>query len=50
MHEYLKNSGFIRIEVINKENSDDIIRGWNFGSGVERAVFSAYVKAVKPEK
>jgi len=42
-------AGFTAIVIQNKENSDEIIRNWNFGEGVEKMVFSAYVKAVKPE-
>jgi arsenite methyltransferase len=48
LKEILKKSGFTDIVIQNKENSDDIIRSWNFGEGVERMVFSAYIKATKP--
>jgi hypothetical protein len=44
----LAKAGFTDITVLNKDNSDEIIRSWNFGEGVEKMVFSAYVKAVKP--
>ena len=44
----LKKAGFINIEIENKENSDEIIKSWNFGDGVETMVFSAYIKARKP--
>ncbi|MEW6108213.1 MAG: hypothetical protein AB1632_03450 [Nitrospirota bacterium] len=44
----LKKAGFIDIVIENKDNSDEIIRNWNFGEGVEKMVFSAYIKAKKP--
>jgi len=31
----------------DKEKSDEIIRSWNFGEGVQNMVFSAYVQARK---
>jgi len=48
MKRLLEETGFTGIQFIDKENSDDIIRNWNFGEGVEKAVFSVYIKAVKP--
>jgi hypothetical protein len=45
---YLETAGFTDIQIFNKENSEEIIRNWNFGEGVEKAVFSAYIKARKP--
>ncbi len=48
MREYLERAGFTGIQFIDKENSEEIIRSWNFGEGVEKAVFSAYIKATKP--
>jgi arsenite methyltransferase len=44
----LEKSGFIEIHIENKDNSDEIIKSWNFGEGVEKMVFSAYIKARKP--
>ncbi|HMK50841.1 MAG TPA: hypothetical protein VK435_12360 [Thermodesulfovibrionales bacterium] len=44
----LKESGFVDIVIEAKENSDEIIRSWNFGKGVEQMVFSSYIKARKP--
>jgi len=44
----LRKSGFTDILIEDKENSEEIIKGWNFGEGVERMVFSAYIKARKP--
>lgn len=44
----LDNTGFADISFIDKENSEEIIRNWNFGEGVEKAVFSVYIKAFKP--
>ena len=44
----LRKSGFTDILIEDKENSEEIIKGWNFGEGVEKMVFSAYIKARKP--
>jgi hypothetical protein len=49
LEEILKKAGFRDVVIQNKDNSDDIIRSWNFGEGVEKMVFSAYIKATKPE-
>ena len=40
-------AGFTEIVIEDKDNSDEIIRSWNFGEGVEKMVFSAYIKAQK---
>jgi hypothetical protein len=48
LKEILTKAGFIDVEIRDKENSDEIIKGWNFGQGVEKMVVSAYIKAVKP--
>jgi arsenite methyltransferase len=45
----LENAGFMEIEIQDKDNSDEIISSWNFGEGVEKMVFSAYIKAKKPD-
>lgn len=50
LKEILEKAGFTDIVVQNKDNSDEIIRSWNFGEGVEKMVFSAYIKATKPKK
>jgi hypothetical protein len=44
----LEKAGFTDIAIQDKDNSDEIIRSWNFGEGVEKMVFSAYIKAVRP--
>jgi hypothetical protein len=44
----LQKAGFAKTIIKEKEKSDELIRGWNFGEGVENMVFSAYVKAKKP--
>jgi arsenite methyltransferase len=44
----LEKAGFTDITIEKKEKSDEIIRSWNFGEGVEKMVFSAYIKARKP--
>jgi hypothetical protein len=46
--EILERAGFGGIVIQNKDNSDEIIKSWNFGEGVEKMVFSAYVLAVRP--
>jgi arsenite methyltransferase len=45
----LEKAGFVDILIEDKDNSDEIIKNWNFGEDVERMVFSAYIKARKPE-
>jgi hypothetical protein len=44
----LSNLGFQNITITPKEQSEEIIRGWNLGEGAERFAFSAYIQAVKP--
>lgn len=44
----LQAAGFTDITIRDKEKSDEIIKGWNFGEGVEHMVFSAYIRAKKP--
>ena len=44
----LSNAGFTDILIEDKENSDEIIKSWNFGEGTERMVFSAYIRAIRP--
>lgn len=44
----LEKAGFTDILIEEKEKSDEIIKSWNFGEGVEKMVFSAYIKARKP--
>jgi arsenite methyltransferase len=46
----LEEAGFTDILIEGKGKSDEIIKSWNFGEGVERTVFSAYIKAKKPAK
>lgn len=48
LKEIMTKAGFVDITVEDKKNSDEIIKGWNFGEGVEKMVFSAYIKAFKP--
>jgi arsenite methyltransferase len=44
----LTDLGFKDITIRPKEQSKEIIRGWNISKGAEDIVFSAYVQAVKP--
>jgi hypothetical protein len=43
----LSDLGFKEITISRKEQSEDIIRGWNVSEGAEKVVYSAYVQAVK---
>jgi thermostable 8-oxoguanine DNA glycosylase len=44
----LSDVGFQDIAIIDKQNSDEIIKSWKFGEGVEKMVVSVYIKATKP--
>jgi arsenite methyltransferase len=44
----LTDLGFKDITIKPKEQSRDIIQGWNISEGAEDVVFSAYIQAVKP--
>lgn len=44
----LGTAGFVDITIKDKEKSDEIIKGWNFGEDVKDMVFSAYIRARKP--
>jgi hypothetical protein len=44
----LKKAGFTDMLFLDKHNSDEIIKSWKFGEGVEKMVVSAYIKATKP--
>ena len=46
----LSAAGFQGIDIVPKEQSDEIIKGWNVGEGAEKAVFSAYIRAHKPSE
>ena len=48
LKEILSGAGFAEVVIKDKNNSDEIIRSWNFGEGVEKMVFSAYITALKP--
>lgn len=48
LQKLLSNAGFAEIVIQDKDNSDEIIKSWNFGEGVEKMVFSAYIQAKKP--
>jgi hypothetical protein len=40
--------GFEHILITRKDNSEEIIEGWNVAPGAEQLVFSAYIRATKP--
>jgi hypothetical protein len=42
--------GFEDVSITKKENSEEIIKSWNFKEGTEHFVFSAYITATKPIK
>jgi len=44
----LSDLGFDSVTIREKEQSHEIIRGWNVAEGAEKVVFSAYIQAVKP--
>ena len=48
LKDILGKAGFVYIVIRAKENSDEIIKSWDFGEGVEKMVFSAYITASKP--
>jgi hypothetical protein len=43
----LTDLGFKQIEIIPKEKSKEIVKGWNIGEAAN-VVFSAYIRAEKP--
>jgi hypothetical protein len=45
----LEKAGFTDIVIDEKQNSDEIIKSWKFGEGVEKMVVSAYIRATKPQ-
>jgi hypothetical protein len=45
----LSNLGFVEIQIVRKEKSDQIIQAWNVADGAENVVFSAYIHARKPQ-
>jgi hypothetical protein len=44
----LSNLGFVDIDIVRKEKSEQIIQAWNVAQGAENVVFSAYIHARKP--
>jgi hypothetical protein len=44
----LNKVGFKNIAITPKEQSEEIIRGWNVVEHAEKVVFSAYIQARKP--
>ncbi len=47
LQKLLGKAGFTDIIIQDKDNSDEIIKNWNFGEGVEKMVFSAYIRGKK---
>ena len=48
LEKFLSRAGFVDIMIQDKDNSDEIIKSWNFDEGVEKMVFSAYIQAKRP--
>ena len=46
----LSELGFQDIVITPKQQSEEIVRAWHVCEGAEKVVFSAYIKAAKPEK
>ena len=44
----LIKAGFTDIVITDKQNSDEVIKSWKFGEGIEKIVVSAYIRAAKP--
>ncbi|MFO7785441.1 MAG: hypothetical protein ACQET7_14235 [Thermodesulfobacteriota bacterium] len=47
MKRILADLGFEMVTITPKEQSEEIIRGWNVAEAAEKVVFSAYIEAVK---
>ena len=45
---FIEKAGFTDISISSKNNSDDIVSGWQPGSNIAELVFSAYISARKP--
>ena len=43
----LSDLGFQKISISPKDQSEEIIRAWNVAESAEKAVFSAYIQAMK---
>lgn len=48
LYAILVKAGFTDISIVPKNNSDDIISGWQPGDSIEDYIFSAYISALKP--
>ncbi len=44
----LSSLGFVEIDIVRKEKSEQIIQAWNVAEGAENVVFSAYIHAKRP--
>jgi hypothetical protein len=40
--------GFEDVSITRKENTEAVIKSWNFKEGTERCVSSCYIRAKKP--
>jgi hypothetical protein len=48
VRDILNREKFEHIAITRKDNSEEIIEGWNISPGAEQHVFSAYIRASKP--
>jgi ubiquinone/menaquinone biosynthesis C-methylase UbiE/DNA-binding transcriptional ArsR family regulator len=48
VRQILVGLGFESVSITKKSNSEEIIKSWNMGTGIENIVFTAYIKARKP--
>jgi hypothetical protein len=48
VRQILNRLGFESVSITRKENSEEIIKNWNFKEGTEHLVFSGYITARKP--
>jgi arsenite methyltransferase len=48
VRQILDELGFETVIITRKDRSEEIIKGWNLGVGIEQMVFSAYITAQKP--
>ncbi len=48
LYPIIERAGFTNISIRPKDNSDEIVSGWQPGSNIEDFIFSAYISASKP--
>jgi hypothetical protein len=48
VRQILIDLGFQDVSITRKENTEEIIKSWNFKEGTEKIVSSCYITAKKP--